>query len=76
VLHSFNIRSKKWVESKVPDAMDVSKTGFNETANSSQAIDADKYKERYNDTRVIASEIRANASYLDLSIRVVVTAPS
>lgn len=76
VLHSFNIRSKKWVESKIPDAMDVSRTGFNETSNSSQAIDADKYKERYNDTRVIASEIRSNASYLDLSIRVIVTAPS
>lgn len=76
VLHSFNIRSNKWVQSKIPEAMDVSKTGFNETANSSQAIDADKYKDRFSDTRQIASEIRGHASYLDLSIRVIVTAPS
>lgn len=76
VLHSFNIRSNKWVQSKIPEAMDVSKTGFNETANSSQAMDADKYKDRFSDTRQIASEIRGHASYLDLSIRVIVTAPS
>ena len=76
VIHSFNIRSKKWVESKIPEAMDVSKTGYNETANSSQAMDADKYKDRYSDTRVIANEIRNGSTYLDLSIRVIVTAPS
>ena len=61
VLHSFNIRSNKWVQSKIPEAMDVSKTGFNETANSSQAMDADKYKDRFSDTRQIASEIRGHS---------------
>ena len=76
VIHSFNIRSNKWVQSKIPEAMDVSKTGFNETANSSQAMDADKYKDRYSDTRVIANEVRNGSTYLDLSIRVIVTAPS
>lgn len=76
IIHSFNIRPKKWVEKKIPDAMEVATTGFRETANSSQAMDADEYKDTHSETRQIASEIRSGASYLDLSIRVIVTAPS
>jgi len=73
-MHAFSRRPDKWAEGKVTDAVDVSKTGFDETTESSQSMEAMGYQDYYHDTQVIASELKAGASYLDLSIRIILKA--
>lgn len=73
-MHTIARRPDKWAENKVTEAVDVSKTGYDETTNSSQSIEAMGYQEYYNDTQIIASELKNGASYLDLSIRIILKA--
>jgi len=74
LLYNISRRSDKWAESKIPQAVEVAQSGHYETVKGSQAIEAGKFKDRYNQTQDIAAELKNNSSYLDLSLRVVIKA--
>lgn len=76
ILHSFERRSDKWAEGKIETATEVSSAGVEETRRASQAIASKVFKQHEEDTNVIAEEIKDGAKYLDLSIRVVLKAPT
>lgn len=67
-------RTKQWVNAKIPQAMDVSQEGISESNKAGQAMEALLFREQAETTRKIAQELNQNASYLDLSIRIIVKA--
>lgn len=73
-MHTISRRPDKWAENKVTEAVDVSKTGYRETTDSSQSMEAMGYQDYYTDTQIIAKELKDGASYLDLSIRIILKA--
>lgn len=75
-IYSITRRKDEWAEKKVQAASSVSKTGYSESNNSDQEVSKNFFQEYYFDTKTIAEEINKGASYLDLSIRITITAPS
>lgn len=73
-MHTISRRPDKWAENKVTEAVDVAKTGYRETTDSSQSMEAMGYQDYYTDTQIIAKELKDGASYLDLSIRIILKA--
>ncbi len=76
ILHSFERRSDEWAENKIEPATEVTSTGVEETTKASQALHAKFFEQHYNDVNIIADELKEGASYLDLSIRVSIKAPT
>src|SRR5699024_11952159 len=52
-MHAFSRRPDKWAEGKVTVAVDVSKTGFDETTESSQSMEAMGYQDYYQDRKSV-----------------------
>lgn len=75
-IYSVTRRKDEWAEKKVQAASSVSKTGYAESENASQSVSKNYFQEYYVDTETIAQELNKGASYLDLSIRITITAPS
>ncbi len=75
-IYSISRREDSWVKNKIPDAVEISEEGYKESRKASQAIDAKLFEDFYNDAHVIADEVKDNASYLDLSIRITIKASS
>lgn len=73
-IYSISRREDSWVKNKIPNAVEISEEGYNESKKASQTIDAMLFKDFYFDTHEIANEVKDNASYLDLSIRVTIKA--
>ncbi|EVX44270.1 hypothetical protein U271_01832 [Staphylococcus aureus F70893] len=76
ILHSFERRSDEWAENKIEPATEVTSTGVEETTKASQTLHAKFFEQHYNDVNIIADELKEGASYLDLSIRVSIKAPT
>jgi len=75
-IYSVTRRKDEWAEKKVQAASSVSETGYSESKNASQSVSKNYFQEYYVDTETVAHEISKGASYLDLSIRIVITAPT
>lgn len=73
-IFSLDRRSNDWADKKLQGASSMSKTGFSESIQADQSKEKNKYKAYFNDTETIADELYQGASYLDLSIRYVVSA--
>lgn len=73
-IYSFNRRSNDWAEKKLQGASSMTKTGFSESVQADQSKEKNKFKNYFNDTEIIADELYKGASYLDLSIRFIVSA--
>lgn len=69
-------RSNKWAEDKITNAKEVSDSGEADTARTNQAVENKRFRLRAQQTDEIATELSHNASYLDLSIRIIVKAPT
>lgn len=76
LLYNVSRRSDKWAESKIPQAIEVAQSGHHETTKGSQATEAMRFRDRFNQTQEIAYELKNGSSYLDLSLRVVIKAPT
>lgn len=74
MIQSISRRPEDWVENKIPAATEVATSGYEETARASQAMETTRYKRRYDNIKVISDEIANGASYLDLSIRIIIKA--
>lgn len=75
-IYSITRRKDDWAERKVQAASSVSETGYSESKNASQSVSKNYFEEYYVDTETVAREISKGASYLDLSIRITITAPT
>ena len=76
MLYSVSRREREWTEDKLTTATDVTDSGETEAASNGQGFYAMRYgKQRY-DVQDMANDVANGASYLDLSIRVVVKATS
>lgn len=71
---SISRRPDRWAEDKVTVAVDVSTTGYQDTASNRQALESQKFKRQMDHTYEISNELANNASYLDLSVRLAVKA--
>lgn len=69
-------RSNKWAEGKLTDAKEVTESGARDTAQSNQAVENMRFRLRAQHTEEIAQELAQSASYLDLSIRIAIKAPT
>lgn len=76
VIYSVTRRKDEWTERKVQSSTSVSKTGYTEAKGADQTVSQNKFQQYYADTQEIAGEINNGASYLDLSIRISITAPT
>lgn len=76
LLYNISRRSDKWAESKIPQAIEVAQSGHHETTKGSQATEAMRFRDRFNQTQDIAYELKNGSSYLDLSLRIVIKAPT
>lgn len=76
VRYSISRRPDEWAKNKISDAVEIAEGGYTESSKASQIIDSKLFKEHYQDAHVIAEEIKNNASYLDLSIRITIKASS
>lgn len=76
VIYSITRRKDEWAEKKVQSSTSVSKTGYSESKNADQSISSNYFRQYYTDTQEIAEELNNGSSYLDLSIRITITAPS
>lgn len=72
LLYNISRRSDKWAESRIPQAIEVAESGHYETSKGSQAVEASRFRDRFNQTHEIANELKNGASYLDLSMRVII----
>lgn len=75
-IYSLNRRSSEWADKKLQSSSSVSKTGYSESVQADQSKERNKYRDYFSDTETIADEIYKGASYLDLSIRYIVSAKS
>lgn len=75
-VYSITRRKDEWAEKKVQSSTSVSRTGYSESKGADQTVANNYFQQYYADTQEIAKEINNGASYLDLSIRITVTAPS
>ena len=73
-IYSLNRRSNEWADKKLQGANSMSKTGYSESVQADQSKEKNKYKDYFRDTEIIGEELYQGASYLDLSIRYVVSA--
>lgn len=76
ILHSIQRRSDQWAENKIEPATEVTTAGVEETERASQTLHSKFFRQHYEDVNVIADEIKDGATYLDLSIRVSLKAPT
>ncbi|MEB6279098.1 MULTISPECIES: hypothetical protein [Staphylococcus] len=76
VVYSITRRKDEWAEKKVQSSTSVSRTGYSESKGADQTVANNYFQQYYVDTQEIANEINNGASYLDLSIRVTITAPT
>lgn len=75
-IYSISRRKDEWAEKKVQSASSVSGTGYSESKNADQSVSKNYFQQYYYDTETIASELNKGSSYLDLSIRITITAPT
>lgn len=75
-IYSVTRRKDEWAEKKVQAASSVSETGYSESKNASQSVSKNYFQEYYIDTETVSKELQKGASYLDLSIRITITAPT
>ncbi|WP_341775913.1 hypothetical protein [Staphylococcus hyicus] len=76
IFHSFQRRPDNWAESKIDTATEVANTGVKETSRASQILASKIFYQHYKDVQEIAEELKEGATYLDLSIRVAIKAPT
>ncbi|EHT3670505.1 hypothetical protein KXP69_002276 [Staphylococcus pseudintermedius] len=76
IMHSFQRRPDQWAENKIEPATEVTTAGVEETERASQKYHSKFFKQHAQDIDEIAEEIKNGASYLDLSIRVSLKAPT
>lgn len=73
---AFQTRPESWVESHSAVASEVSETAHQEAKQARQALEADRSRKRAIDHRISTSEIAAGASYLDVTSKIVLFAPT
>ncbi|MGJ8462418.1 hypothetical protein ACSGFZ_03810 [Staphylococcus haemolyticus] len=76
IMHSIQRRPDAWAENKIEPATEVTSAGVEETERASQKLHSKFFKQHYDDVNEIADEIKDGATYLDLSIRVSLKAPT
>lgn len=73
---AFQTRPESWVESHSAVASEVSETARKEAEMANQALEADRSRNRAMDHRMSTSEIAAGASYLDVTYKILMYAPT
>jgi len=73
---AFQTRPESWVESHSAVASEVSETAHEEAKMARQALEADRSRKRAVDHRVSTSEIAGGASYLDVTSKILLFAPT
>ncbi|MDU4493576.1 MAG: hypothetical protein E7I84_12500, partial [Staphylococcus warneri] len=76
ILHTIQRRPDSWAENKIEPATEVTTAGVEETERASQTLHSKFFKQHQADVNEIAEEIKDGATYLDLSIRVSIKAPT
>ena len=69
-------RPKSWVESRSAVASEVSETAYQEAAQANQALEANRNRKRSSDNKLTTSEIASGASYLDVTYKILLYAPT
>lgn len=73
---AFQTRPNSWVESRSAVASEVSETARREAEMANQALEANRNRKRSQDNRTATSEIAMGASYLDVTYKILLYAPT
>ena len=73
---AFQTRPDSWVESRSAIATEVSETAHSEAEQANQALEASRSRNRAMDNRISTGEIAAGASYLDVTYKILLYAPT
>lgn len=74
LLTSYSKRNKDWAEKKLTSATDVAESGLIETTKGRHGVERSQYAIRQAQTAEVSQELAMGASYLDMSIRILLKA--
>lgn len=73
---SYSKRNKDWAEKKLTDATGVADSGIEEARKGGHGMEVAQYRTRQFQTQEVSEELANGAAYLDMSIRILIKAPS
>lgn len=73
---SFQSRSQSWVEARALDAADITTGTMTDADKAGQTLELEAQKARHQSNQQVMAEISSGASYLDVTYKIVVYAPS